>query len=188
VEHKGIFENRFGVFNGMVGGTLTYLLQDDIIDNNHGMDSITKIRDIVDACRQRGSSTELIRAAATCDGTIIVLSQGIKLTLEHLMSKLNLRVSIRTIQDAHNNLNSLKGPIFFDTTIAYAPYGVARETAEISSKKLTSQVNTRVTDKDTDDLNKLNEELFDGDAKQSMIARIAMRKGIEALMTEIKGS
>lgn len=132
----------------------------------------------------------MLRAIAEHGGTLVVHNQDMANRAQALVEKnyikSNASFSILTIKQAILTMN-LPQPILYDNALSYC--AAAESSAGLrpanADNRLTTQVNTRVTDEDAEALKKLNDKLYDGEAKQSLVARLAMRKGIEVMKGDL---
>ena len=129
--------------------------------------------------RQQGSTTSLIKICHNENGVLIVSSKTAKEHAQKICEKISShRARIMTIDEA-SACGKIPGPIFYDNELVYvltSHFAVAP--SEDLSKKLTTQLNVRLSDDDIRQLKTWNDESFDGEASNAMLARLALRRGL----------
>lgn len=148
----------------------------------------TPIRKFIEANRQTGSTTTLVKTVIQEDGILVVSHSQMKNRLLEKHNDIGLR-------DHHVyttfELSTLSGfptgkKVFVDTDVVFsltpAPEGI--ETSKPKNDKLEFQLNVRLTGRDLERLKLLNDAKFDGEASDALVARQALRRGMDEIEKE----
>lgn len=140
--------------------------------------------------RQSGTTSALVKLAKQTGGYIIVSKNDMRQLI--LRNHPDLKEQIFTLREISSGkyIGLPKKPIFFDTDAVYSIVAVQSDsyisnTHEIYHNKdgyeqslKEYQVNVKLTEVDAKNISDINKHFFEGEAGNSMLGRVLIRKGI----------
>jgi len=152
------------------------------------------IKEFIEANRQTGTTTALVKAVRETNGYLITGNYEMKWKLLKQYPDIKERILALSDLESYHWKGSPKGPVFFDTeaipyrqtsTDCYKPASKALDGYSITTDGYkdgyslnTRQINVKLTEDDVKDVNDINKSFFENEASNSMIGRILLRKGI----------
>lgn len=135
------------------------------------------VAQFIEQNRQTGSTTALINLISKEGGYLIVGKQQTAdlLIRQHPL----LKKQIFSLINLRPGMTKMK--VFFDTdAVAYISNKSFQLPAiKIETEILTKQINVKLTEDDVKSIDDINLSFFEGEATNSMIGRILLRKGIQ---------